>query len=51
MNHEIIKITLNYLLVVIGSVSAGMAAYQLTGDPITGVLVFGAAIGLVGAII
>ncbi len=51
MTGEIIKITLNYLLVMIGSVSAGLAAYRLTGDPTTGLLVFGVAIGLVGAII
>jgi hypothetical protein len=45
------KIALDYLLVMVGSVSAGMAAYQFTGEPIIGVLIFGAAVGLVGAIV
>ncbi len=50
MRLEIQKIVINGLLVMVGSVSAGMAAYQITGEPITGVLIFGAAIGLVGAV-
>lgn len=51
MMSEIVKITLNYLLVMVGSVSAGLAAYQFTGEPIIGVLTFGAALGLVGAVV
>lgn len=51
MRSEVTMITLNYLLVVAGSVCAGLATYQLTGEPVTGVLVFGAAVGLVGAIV
>ena len=45
------RITLNYLLVLIGSVSAGWAAYKFTGDPIIGTLIFSATVGLVGALL
>ncbi len=51
MNSEIGKILLNSLLVLFGSVSAGMATYHVTGDPIVGIFTFGAAIGLVGAMV
>ncbi len=51
MTGEIIRTALNYLLCMTGSVCAGQAAYQLTGDPIIGLLAFGTAVGLVGAII
>ena len=51
MRSEIQKIVINGVLVVIGSVSAGMAAYQFTGDPVMGFLTFSAAIGLVGAVV
>ncbi len=51
MRHEVIKITLNYLLVMVGSVSAGLAAHQFTGEPLIGLLTFGAAVGLVGAVV
>ena len=51
MTPETLRTTLNYLLVMVGSVSAGMAAYQFTGEPIIGVLTFGAAVGLVGAVV
>ena len=49
--RQIGRITLNYLLVMAGSVSAGFAAYQFTGEPFIGVLTFGAAVGLVGAVV
>ena len=51
MRPEIVRIILNYLLVMVGSVSAGFAAYLFTGDPLIGTLTFGAAVGLVGAVV
>ena len=45
------RIIHNYLLTLVGSINAGWAAYIFTGDPVIGVLVFGAAIGLVGALL
>lgn len=51
MRLEIGRILLNGLLVLSGSLSAGFAVFHLTGDPLIGALVFGAAIGLVGAVV
>ncbi len=51
MRREILRVTINYLLVLCGSASAGTAAYQFTGDVAIGFLTFGAAIGLVGAVL
>ncbi len=47
----ILRTTLSYLLVTMGSVNAGLAMYLFTGDPIIGVLIFSAAIGLVGSVL
>ncbi len=44
------KLSMNYLLIVIGSLNAGFAAYVITGDTAVGFLVFGAAFGLFGSI-
>lgn len=45
------KLMLSGLLVLIGSLLAGLAVVRFTGDPLLGVLVFGAAIGLFGGIL
>ena len=49
MNTFIIAIS--YLLVLIGSVSAGGATYLLTDDPAIGILIFSATLGLFGGVL
>ncbi len=47
MKHKISILTIKYLLVMMGSISAGLAIYMVTGDPLIGTLTFATAIGLV----
>ena len=51
MNPQIARITFNYLLLLMGGISAGIAAYFFTGDPKIGFLIFSTATGLFGAIL
>ena len=51
MNPEVIRISLNYLLIIMGSVSAGMAVYRLTEDIGVAIAIFGAVSGPVTALL
>ena len=48
---KILITIVNHALLMIGSASAGVAVYRITGDSALGLLTFSAVLGIVGAIV